>query len=1098
MAEKVVRKVSIYVDGDRVVDNIKGIKAEIKKLTNEQSKATIGSNEYVEAGDKLKKLNSIMDEHRNNIKESGSAWDKMKGKIEDVTGVGVGKLALLGSAAMALGASFISGMKGAISLEKSLSQLSALTGAKGSDLTFYRDKALEMGSQMGMSADEIVKSFQLVGSAIPELLKSKEALAGVTQEALILAKASGLDVPDAAKRLTDAMNQYNIAGKDAAIVSNALAAGAKEGAVEIPEQTEAMLKFGAVASSANITIEQSIGMIQALGDKGIKGAEAGTQLRNVLLKLETGAKDTRPSIVGLQTAFENLAKKQLSTTELTKKFGLDSVVAAQNLIKGADKIKYYTNAVTGTNEAYLQAQTNADNLATSWEKFINKLKIGTTSVISKSGITGMLNTVVKGFNSAFDAMSNATKSSTDKFNEQLQSVVKLKQNIEPLADRYDYLKGKTNKSASEQEEMKKIINQVAGAIPSAITQFDKYGNAIGISTTRVRQFINAEVDRLKVMNKKAIGDVEDNLEGINAKIAIAQKKFKEIEKTGTFIKGYTPGSFGGAGSQPIYADSNDIIKVQSMYKELLAEKNGYEAELKRLNGDVLKEEIKRQEDEAKAADEESKKQREAENAAQKKSASDAAKDELNEKKKAKKTEAEKILEEQKKLQQQIDEMAADIAAKRKSAEAQEIREVEKKYAKLAEMAHSNASLLAQLEDLKGQEITSIQVKYNNEEIANFFDKLQTEIDEESKARQELIEGRRDAQQVITDALMTDEERERERIKKHYEELIALAKKYGLDFTGIAAKMQADLDALGKGEKDILGMTPADWDIFTEKFQTVMVLADQLHNMMSAYSERQANREAKDVKDKENNAEREKKSLKRKLDAGIISQKTYESKVEQIDNKLDNHKKGIAQRQFKRQQQLNRIMTIMNTAAAIVGFLKDPGGYAGMALSVVAAITGALQLSAIDSAQMPGYIDGGRVKGKQLAWLSEDGREEGVISNKTLSNPETGAVANWLLDRQDGKQVAFPSRSLPSPAGAAAVSALRSSRQVIVPMRQDDNSINSGGVSYQNSSNEMLAELKLLNSYLSDPENRRAFLTNETLEQREQEQSILKRVTTLKK
>jgi len=49
---------------------------------------------------------------------------------------------------------------------------------------------------------ETLKAFELIGSAKPELLKSKEELADFTQQVLLLAAASGEELPAAADALT--------------------------------------------------------------------------------------------------------------------------------------------------------------------------------------------------------------------------------------------------------------------------------------------------------------------------------------------------------------------------------------------------------------------------------------------------------------------------------------------------------------------------------------------------------------------------------------------------------------------------------------------------------------------------------------------------------------------------------------------------------------------------------------------------------------------------------------------------------------------------------------------------------------------------------
>jgi|GEM_PF-3900223 len=258
--------------------------------------------------------------------------------------------------------------------QSALSSLSALTGATGEDLQFLADKAEELGPKVGRSATETLKAFELIGSAKPELLDSKEALASFTEEVLLLAAASGEQLPEAAEALTGVMNQFQAPAEQATRYVNALAAGAKEGAATIPQSAAALKYFGVNAATANISVEKSVALIQLLAERSIKGEQAGTQLRNVLAKLASGAKETNPEVVGLSTALDNLGKKNLSTAQYTKLFGLENANTARVLVEGREKVEALTVAVTGTGVANEQAARQLDNISTAGNRFVATAK----------------------------------------------------------------------------------------------------------------------------------------------------------------------------------------------------------------------------------------------------------------------------------------------------------------------------------------------------------------------------------------------------------------------------------------------------------------------------------------------------------------------------------------------------------------------------------------------------------------------------------------------------------------------------------------------------------------------------------------------------
>lgn len=281
--------------------------------------------------------------------------------------------------------------------EAAADELSSITGAVGADLEFLKQQAVQAGVETTKGAIDTVKAFQIIASEKPELLAAKEALAAVTREAIALSEASGLELPAAAVALTGALNQFSAPADQAGRFINVLAAGSQKGAVAIPLITESLLKFGTVANKANLSIEQSTALIEALGEKGLKGAESGTQLRNILAILQKGADETNPAVVGLNTALDNLAKQNLNVTELTKKFGLESFVAADILINNRARVDELTQAVTGTSTAYEQQAVVTDNLQSSVARLRNVYGSLVLSIENGEGpIAGALKSVVDG------------------------------------------------------------------------------------------------------------------------------------------------------------------------------------------------------------------------------------------------------------------------------------------------------------------------------------------------------------------------------------------------------------------------------------------------------------------------------------------------------------------------------------------------------------------------------------------------------------------------------------------------------------------------------------------------------------------------------
>lgn len=305
-------------------------------------------------------------------REAAASLDNLEGKMgrtersSNKLGTSMTKLAqAIGGviAATALANEFKKAIAVTRDFNATISDLSALTGSTGEQLTFLREAALEFGRTTTLSASQAATALKLVAGAKPDLLSSADALKAVTREAISLAEAAGIDLPEAAAALTTTLNQFQLGAEESSRVINVLAAGAKEGAAEISATVAVLGEAGVVAAQSGLSIEALTGATQALAKGAITGTRAGTGLRNILTILNTNVdKDLRPSVVGLNQALDNLAKKGLDDTQMVKLFGRETLTAASTLLQFRDEAKRVEEAVTGTNEAYRQAAERTDNL----------------------------------------------------------------------------------------------------------------------------------------------------------------------------------------------------------------------------------------------------------------------------------------------------------------------------------------------------------------------------------------------------------------------------------------------------------------------------------------------------------------------------------------------------------------------------------------------------------------------------------------------------------------------------------------------------------------------------------------------------------------
>lgn len=276
--------------------------------------------------------------------------------------------------------------------EDAKAKLQAITGLDDKSVFWLRDQARKLSTEMeetGMrvrqSSADIMDAFRLTGSNKPELLKNKEGLYETTKEVIRLSQASTMELQPATIALTTALNQFGEGADKARKYVNALAAGSKYGAADVENQTKVIVRSGVAARLAGLSFEDLVAATETLAETGLKGERAGTSMKTVLTRMELGAKECRPSIVGLDQALENMASRANDVEWLKKTFGLWSFSAAKTLIDHRESLKKYRKAVTDTNVAEEQAAIMGKTNVSIHTQLTNKYKELSDDLYEKVG-----------------------------------------------------------------------------------------------------------------------------------------------------------------------------------------------------------------------------------------------------------------------------------------------------------------------------------------------------------------------------------------------------------------------------------------------------------------------------------------------------------------------------------------------------------------------------------------------------------------------------------------------------------------------------------------------------------------------------------------
>lgn len=303
----------------------------------------------------------------------------------------LGPIGLITAAIGAIGAVTVGAIKSFSDFETHLDQLQSLTGLDDSSMKAVSDGAIEMSKNFRASASDIVDSMKLIGSQAPQLLSNKEALMAVTESANVLAEAAGIEVVDAAKGITTVMNQMGVDASKASEIINVLAAASQKGSADVAYLNSAFEKAGTVANNAGLSYQQLAGAVETIAPKFSSAEVAGTSLSAMFKALEKQADDSiKPSVVGIEQALDNLAKKNLSTADTIKLFGDTGYVAADALIKQREEFSQLTDAISGTDTAFEQMRINNDNLAGAFNSLKSQFEACLLQFAQTEYIQGMI------------------------------------------------------------------------------------------------------------------------------------------------------------------------------------------------------------------------------------------------------------------------------------------------------------------------------------------------------------------------------------------------------------------------------------------------------------------------------------------------------------------------------------------------------------------------------------------------------------------------------------------------------------------------------------------------------------------------------------
>lgn len=323
------------------------------------------------------------------------------------------------AAGLAVAAFGVAAVKMAADFDQQMSTVQANTGATGAQMDQLRAAAIEAGASTVYSASDSADAINDLGKAG---MSVTDILNGGLSGALNLAASDGMAVGDAAEYMANALSMFHLKGSQASQVADTLAAGAGKAVGNVSDFGEALNNCGAQANSFGMNVQETTGVLALFAQNGTIGAEAGTQLNSMLMKLaapsteasntmkELGisAYDAQHHFVGmanfagqLQKAEKNLTDEQRNQANATI-FGSYAIKAANYLYEaGESGVNKWTKAVSESGYAAEQAAAKNNNLKGDLENLSGSMESLMISV--GEGAQGPLRKMVQGLDTLVDA-----------------------------------------------------------------------------------------------------------------------------------------------------------------------------------------------------------------------------------------------------------------------------------------------------------------------------------------------------------------------------------------------------------------------------------------------------------------------------------------------------------------------------------------------------------------------------------------------------------------------------------------------------------------------------------------------------------------------
>ena len=226
------------------------------------------------------------------LESTGKTGSKAAGRIAAVGKVG----------AVGLAGGLVYAVKKAADFEQQMDRLGSVSDANRKEMKRFERQAMQAGLATKFSALE-------AAAAQTELAKGgltiKQIMGGGLKSALALAAAGEMELADAATATVNAMKLFGLRGSESMKVADGFAKAANATTADVKDFTMALSQGGGAARAAGYDFQETVVVLEALAEIGVKNSDAGTSLKTTFAQLASPTKVQKEAMKGLNLEFFN-------------------------------------------------------------------------------------------------------------------------------------------------------------------------------------------------------------------------------------------------------------------------------------------------------------------------------------------------------------------------------------------------------------------------------------------------------------------------------------------------------------------------------------------------------------------------------------------------------------------------------------------------------------------------------------------------------------------------------------------------------------------------------------------------------------------------